>query len=502
MKKIVCGLAAAVILMTLSGCTQPHNDFVLPAETQGTADGENDNKNDDNGGEAEKKDDIQNDAKDDIKDAVTIKAFESTKAFRDTLLASPAVEGQDREQIEKQGYYEAEIGRVPLEFRKLKGISFGVKVTKAEWNSENGKYTLYYTGNSICYAFTPETNEEELIESMNKQLDDLKLSYEAILASENYTDVRKNDLYYGLGYECLYDSSDGKEYRLVHRRFGNRINGGECLLVKLYDHDGKLNVCKLFAINGENSFEVTFGGFADLKNERFFDIALLSDYRPMICTTEEDPDNKEKDRVDDGYGVSPVWKTFGSLKEAVDHYENELKDNILKDEWGDYKFRRLEGISEDFFDHMVEYNIVTGEYSIGYRSERSDMHLSVDFFADGEKTEEFFENYIFDNTYEGLLENELIFDIKKTEASFEYGTGYECLYSTKVKTNLKIVYNEYTDEKTGVKYICSGKYLDDGTCRTIYVMVLDGEDSFFVMISDAADFSMEDAIKLRAAVIE
>jgi len=89
---------------------------------------------------------------------------------------------------------------------------------------------------------------------------------------------------------------------------------------------------------------------------------------------------------------------------------------------------------------------------------------------------------------------------------FEYGNGYECFYDTKSKKDMKVTYNEYTDETDGRRYIMVIGFDSDGTYSRSHLLVLDGQDSFCMgQVSNyyfTSYFTMKDAFKLSSVVVE
>ncbi len=184
-----------------------------------------------------------------------IKTFKDIKTFTETLSAASAKEGQDQEQIRKQGYIETEIGKVPLEFRELKGLDPSFGITMIEWSFKDSWYTIYYGYENQRYAFTPETDEQKFVENMNYRLKTYSLNYEGLVA-RGYTNIRKNNLPTDLGvkYEYLYGAPDN-EMRLVYHEYSDEKTGCEYHLIEKH-RGGELRYIDLFVIDGERSFDI------------------------------------------------------------------------------------------------------------------------------------------------------------------------------------------------------------------------------------------------------
>ena len=105
-------------------------------------------------------------------------------------------------------------------------------------------------------------------------------------------------------------------------------------------------------------------------------------------------------------------------------------------------------------------------------------------------------------TYENLLANKLIHDVVKSEIPTDSGIAYECTYSTRVKTGLKIRYYECQDSATGRNYILSVDLSSDGNLENAALFVFDGMNSFMCGGNASEIASLEAAYELFSVVVE
>ena len=134
--------------------------------------------------------------------------------------------------------------------------------------------------------------------------------------------------------------------------------------------------------------------------------------------------------------------------------------------------RELAGLPEGFEEILVETG---GLYCIHY----SGSEGAVAFYPF--ETEAALEEYMTvhlnnSGTYESLLANDLISDIRKTDLSAGGEILYECLYNTRIKTDLKLRYREFSAD--GIRYVLSSGYDTDGSLQHYQLFAFTGDASF------------------------
>lgn len=134
--------------------------------------------------------------------------------------------------------------------------------------------------------------------------------------------------------------------------------------------------------------------------------------------------------------------------------------------------RELAGLPEGFEEILVETG---GLYCINY----SGSEGAVAFYPF--ETEAALEEYMTvhlnnSGTYESLLANDLISDIRKTDLSAGGEILYECLYNTRIKTDLKLRYREFTAD--GIRFVLSSSYSPDGSLLGHQLFAFCGDASF------------------------
>lgn len=156
--------------------------------------------------------------------------------------------------------------------------------------------------------------------------------------------------------------------------------------------------------------------------------------------------------------------------------------------------RELTGLPTGFADVLVE----TGElYCITYAHGEDVMA----FYP--LETETALEEYMAaqlagSGTYEELLANDLVSDIRKTDLSAEEEILYECLYNTKTKTDLKLRYREHTAD--GIRYVLSVSYDSDGSLQYWQMFAFAGDASF--ACSSSVLFTEDELSALRSVPLQ
>ena len=156
--------------------------------------------------------------------------------------------------------------------------------------------------------------------------------------------------------------------------------------------------------------------------------------------------------------------------------------------------RELTGLPEGFQDVLVETG---GGYCITY----SNGETAIAFFP--LENEAALDAYMTaqlagSGTYEALLTNDLISDVRKTDLPAEGEILYECLYNTSIKTDLKLRYRECTAD--GIRFVLSVSYDSDGSQRYCQMFAFAGDASF--ACSSSAPFADAQLFALRSVPLQ
>lgn len=156
--------------------------------------------------------------------------------------------------------------------------------------------------------------------------------------------------------------------------------------------------------------------------------------------------------------------------------------------------RELAGLPEGFQDVLVETG---GGYCITY----ANWETAIAFFP--LENEAALEAYMAaqlagSGTYEALLTNDLISDVRKTDLPAEGEILYECLYNTSIKTDLKLRYRECTAD--GIRFVLSVSYDSDGSQQYCQMFAF-AEDASFACGS-SAPFSDAQLFALRSVPLQ
>lgn len=156
--------------------------------------------------------------------------------------------------------------------------------------------------------------------------------------------------------------------------------------------------------------------------------------------------------------------------------------------------RKLTGLPEEFVDVFVETG---GLYCITYANGED----AIAFYPlENEKElEEYMAVHLANSgTYEALLDNALISDVRKTDTSAEGEIRYECLYNTNANTDFILRYRECTVD--GIRFVLSGTYDPDGSLRYYRMFAFAGDASF--SCGGSVPFADEELFALRSVPLQ
>ena len=134
--------------------------------------------------------------------------------------------------------------------------------------------------------------------------------------------------------------------------------------------------------------------------------------------------------------------------------------------------RVMTGLPEGFEEVLVETG---GLYCITYAQENNAIAFCP--LENETDLEEYMAAHLSNSgTYEYLLANDLVSDVRKTDLSTDGEILYECLYNTKIKTDLKLRYREHT--ANGIRFVLSVSYDSDGSLQHYQMFAFNGDASF------------------------
>lgn len=195
----------------------------------------------------------------------------------------------------------------------------------------------------------------------------------------------------------------------------------------------------------------------------------------------------------------PVYSTDTQVFNNIRAMKIDLEKNLQPDTLSLYE---LQGLPDKYEESWVEWADKTDylDYFIYYTD--ADKVTAFMPFESESALSAMKEDWLSDNgTYEYLLSNELIHDVVKTEISTDYGIAYECTYSTRIKTDLRIRYYEYQDSLTNRRYILSVDVSPDGMTDSFSLFVFDNANSFMCGGTDS-NMSLDVAFGLYSVVVE
>ena len=231
----------------------------------------------------------------------------------------------------------------------------------------------------------------------------------------------------------------------------------------------------------------------------------------LVSETEEIP--PETDEEDEpAQMIGPI--TGSSIRDLKALFESKSELEKLEKKYSNYskkawqnidtsKWRELSGLEDEYKEAWVEWG--GGNNYMVYYLPNGDLQSTELYYFHAFSTEEELEKemewFLNNETYETLLSNEKISNLVKIPLETPYGSGYECTYDTTSKTGLRIQYFEYTDENTGIRYVLSNDYNDDGTLFDSQVFVFDDENSFYAG-TGVTELSIEFALTLKSVPLE
>lgn len=186
----------------------------------------------------------------------------------------------------------------------------------------------------------------------------------------------------------------------------------------------------------------------------------------------------------------------------ADNYLGEIFDGIreMTDTYPDAVFYELSGLPDGYEDKSIEFSSVDN-YMVYY----SDGACTIAFMPcySEDRLTDVMQGWLRSSgTYEYLLSNELVSNVRRTDIEASPWTAYECLHDTSIKCDLKLRYYEFTDEESGVTYILSENFDNDGSYRSGQLFVFDGESSFACGSTDDGIMTHETAFGFSAEIVE
>ncbi len=426
-----------------------------------------------------------------------VESFETFDAFVERLCA---LENENSSQI----------GEVKLSdmIRDIKGFECLDEEPWIQWNG-GLDYSVSYTRYGDNYpwdrldfwsiTFMPFYSVADFESWRAEMSSAVPTSYEALLKHEEVHDVIKMPLETEIGtaYECTYSRNGADGLKLQYFEYTDPSNNMTYMLSRYFETDGTIMDHELYVLNGENPWYI----YTDDPN---LTISVATKLSSVLVSEEEDDSTEDvtdtSEVIPPDYGYGPV---YGGGFEGFDEFINRIhvleNENDPQVQVGDVKLsdmiRDIEGLDHldaSYCDDVLwiewhgwlSYDVSYQRYGDNYPEDFFDVYATCfhPFYSEADLNREV--SYNRNDTYEELLDNDLISNIQKMPLETELGTAYECTYDTRSKIGLKLQYFEYTDPSDTITYTLSRHYNVDGVMYRADLYVYNGENSFYVGTDD------------------